>query len=49
MNLLMQAVAYAGIITGRGFKTETRYNDVILYFCEDIKMQTEYFNIESLC
>ena len=24
------AVAYAGIINGRGFKTETRYNDVIL-------------------
>ena len=27
---VMQTVAYAGIINGRGFKTETRYNDVIL-------------------
>ena len=26
----LKAVAYAGIINGRGFKTEIRYNDVIL-------------------
>ena len=30
VNCAAQPVAYAGIINGRGFKTEIRYNDVIL-------------------